>query len=105
MILDPWTPSAPFAVEAGKTAWIQVTHRPTTQTLFALTTDIADVHEIREGAKPKIDTNPNGDATSRDPVTNIHKPLAWQQLPLGKGSWRLYSEENPGIEVVSCPNS
>ena len=101
MTLAPYTPSTAFTIQSGKVGWIQVNHRPTLNTLYPLPTDVAEVHSIRKGVPPNVDSN----GTSRDPEIRIKNPLTWQQMTLGKGDWQLYSEENPGIEVVSCPSS
>lgn len=64
---------------------------------------IAELHSLRNGTAPRIEASANGDQTSKDPAIVIQKPLTWQRLPFGAGTWQLYSESNPGIEVVSCP--
>lgn len=104
--LEAWTPTTPFTLESGNTAWIQVTHRPfLSTTLFGSLGAIAELHSLKNGAAPQIETDPNGDETSKDPAIIIQKPLTWQRLPFGAGSWQLYSESDPGIEVVSCPST
>ena len=104
--LDPWAPSMPFGVDQDKVAWIQVTHPPSSsETLFGSLGGIAEVHSLKSGAAPRVETSANGDKTSKDPAIIIQKPLTWQLLQLGPGIWQLYSLSNPGIEVVSCPLS
>ena len=104
VVLEPWTPSPPFILGTGKIVWIQLTRRPfVSDPLFGSTGAIAEVHPIADGTRPKVTTDPNGEPMAQDPSILIHKELTWQKLSMGSGSWQLYSESNPGIEVVSCP--
>ncbi len=101
--LDPWTLSAPFTVPAGSVAWIQVTKLPLSdEGLFGTINGIAELRWIRSGATPNIVTQANGYKDSSDPLFEVKKGLAWQELPLAPGAWQLYSFSDPGIEVVSC---
>ena len=101
--LDPWTPSAAFTLAAGSVAWIQVTKLPfSAGGLFGTIAGVAEVHSIPSGATPNVVTKANGDKESQDPAIVVQKALTWQKLTLAPGAWQLYSESNPGIEVVSC---
>jgi hypothetical protein len=101
--LDPWVPSAPFTLAPASTAWLQVTRLPvSSEGLLAGFAGVAELHSMPSGSTPTVGTGPDGIQESKDPAIIVQKGLTWQPLSLGAGIWQLYSESNPGIEVVSC---
>jgi hypothetical protein len=102
--LDPWNPSTPFTLAPASTAWLEVTILPfSSEGLFGTIAGVAEVHSIRGGSSPAVGTGPNGIKESKDPAIIVQTALTWQELSLGAGAWQIYSESNPGIEIVSCP--
>jgi len=61
------------------------------------------VYPIPSGSSPNVGTGPGGIKDSKDPAINVEKALIWQALSLRAGAWQIYSEFDPGIEIVSCP--
>jgi hypothetical protein len=104
--LDSWNPSTPFTLARASTAWLEVTILPfSAEGLFGGIGGIAEVHSIPSGSSPTVGTGPDGIKDSRDPAIIIQKALIWQQLSLKAGAWQIYSESNPGIEIISCPRA
>jgi len=104
--LNSWKPSTPFTLAPASTAWLEVTILPgSAEGLFGTIAGVADVHSIPNGSSPTIGTGPDGIQDSRDPTTVIQKAGIWQQLSLKAGAWQIYSESDPGIEIVSCPHT
>ncbi len=102
--LDPWTPSTPFTVAPASTVWLEVTILPfSSEGLFGTIAGVAEVHSIPAGSSPTVGTGPDGIKESKDPAIIVQKALTWQELSLGTGAWQIYSESNPGMEIVSCP--
>jgi hypothetical protein len=104
--LADWTPSTPFTLAPKSAAWLEVTILPfSAEGLLAGFAGIAEVHSIPSGASPTVGTGPDGIQDSKDPAIIIQKAGIWQQLSLKSGAWQIYSESNPGIEIVSCPRT
>jgi hypothetical protein len=104
--LDPWNPSTPFTLVPASTAWIEVTILPFSYDgLFGDVGGVAEVHSIPSGSSPTVGTGPNGIKDPKDPAIIVQKGLVWQELNLKSGAWQIYSVSNPGIEIVSCPQS
>lgn len=104
VVLVELKPSPAFTLKDGYTGWIQVTRLPmSAEGPFGTIGAVAEVHSVRSGVAPNLKTDANGGVESHDPAINIDKSFTWQLLPMGSGAWQLYSLENPGIEVVSCP--
>jgi hypothetical protein len=104
--LDSWNPSTPFTLAATSTAWLEVTILPgSSEGLLGTIAGVATVHPIPSGSSPTAGVGPDGIKDSRDPVINVQKALTWQALSLRAGAWQIYSEFDPGIEIVSCPRT
>ena len=104
--LEPWVPSAPFTVAQASAAWLQVTRVPeAADGLFGSIAGIAELHPIPNGTSPTTGPGVDGNPMSKDPAIIVKKSGTWQALDLAAGDWQLYSEFDPGIEVVGCPKT
>jgi hypothetical protein len=104
--LQSWVPSVPFTVGQGSAAWLQVTLEPEAASgPFGSIAGIADLHPIPSGSSPTTGPGVDGSPESKDPTIVVKKSLTWQKLDLAPGAWQLYSEWDPGIEVVGCPTT
>jgi hypothetical protein len=102
--LRPWAPSPSFVVPAGATVWAQVTKLPVTaQGPLGQPGPVADLHYLTAGSAPRLITSTRGDTTSSDPSFALSGTTGWQRLALPAGNWKVYSNTDPEVELVSCP--
>lgn len=105
--LDRLAPSPAFAVGARVRVWAATTVSAGGGVLFGGSTGIATLSVIRDGARPVVRVDAEGVSHSADPSVVLRQPRRWVRLPVGAGTWRLYSADlgvpQLPITAVACP--
>jgi hypothetical protein len=100
-------PGPAFAVPSGAEVWVESGSQPGDgdEGLFAGVGGIGDVSALRDGGTPSITTDASGTTSSNDPTVTLRKTGAWVRLPIGAGSWQLYTDDMAPsflVTVIAC---
>lgn len=100
--LSRMTPSDPITIARGSRAWVRMTVPPNRSGLFGNVADVR-LYTVHAAAAPRT-AIVDGLVTPQDPWVPL-PAMRWQSLNAAPGAWRVYSEEDPTIEIVSCASA